>query len=104
MSKFKTNMIYASVIYVLVYGAAIGYMHFTATDTREYCSEIEVGMSLETLKELAQKKNLITELRLYPEKNEAILFAKKDTDSDATCQAHIVEEKLKKKNFVELFL
>ena len=104
MSKFWSNMLYAFIVYILLYGIVIGYMHISAKASRDYCDQIKIGMTQKVLEQTAKQNNLYTELTSLTNKEEKLLFVKTELDSEAVCQAHIVSGILKKKNFVQHFL
>jgi len=97
-------MLYAFIVYILIYGIVIGYMHLSAKASRDYCDQITIGMTQETLEQMAKQKNLFTELKSFANKAEQLLFVKTEPESEAVCQAYILNGILKKKNFVQHFL
>ncbi|MGD2118869.1 MAG: hypothetical protein PVG66_10945 [Chromatiales bacterium] len=98
MKKFVTNMLYAIGAYVFIYAMLIGYMHIAASNTREYCEQLIDGMSLQAAQQLAQQKQLHTELLSYENQNK-VLLVKQQPDDKAVCKIFLNEQGLQKKQF-----
>ena len=99
--KFISYMILAVIVYVLIYVLLVGYLRYSARDSRAFCEQIEAGMSLSELRQLATQQGL--EAAVSPvngKDNMQMLFVSQPQTSSAACQGLIVDEKLKEKKFM----
>ena len=99
--KFISYLLLAAVVYVLIYVLLLAYLRYSARDSRAFCEELTVGMSLREIKQSARQQGL--EMALSPmagTENMQMLFISQPESSSAACQGLIVNQKLKEKKFM----
>ena len=100
MKKFVAYLLLAVVVYVLTYAALLGFLRLSSGDIREFCDQLENGMSADAIQASARTRGFVSAINPLLENNTTILFISQPDNPDATCQGLIENGVLSHKKFV----